>query len=109
MLSGWRLKNLILLFGFSLQPDIHVDEWKTEIGSAPIHALKQTVKMLIPVGTKPFFVPVPFLLIWGDSDIVTIKPDTSEERDHFVHSNHAAPILAAGEISEIVINFLDKS
>lgn len=109
LLRSWRLKKLILIFGFSLHPDSHVDEWQAEIGSASIHALKQTVKMILPLGTKPLFVPVPFLLIWGDSDIVPIKPGKPGERDQFVHSNHAAPILVPHEISDIVINFFKVS
>ena len=109
MLRDWRLKILILLFGFSLHTDAHIEEWKTEIGSASIHTLKQTIKMVLPVGTKPFSVPVPRLLIWGDADIVTIKPRKAEECDHFVHSNHAAPIQVPQIISEIVLHFIDQS
>jgi pimeloyl-ACP methyl ester carboxylesterase len=109
MMSSWRLKFLIFVFGFSLHPDSHIDDWQTEIGLAPIRVLKETAKMMIPVGTRPFSVPVPFSLIWGDTDIVPIKPRKPEGRDHFIHANHAAPILAPVEISEIVINFLDKS
>jgi pimeloyl-ACP methyl ester carboxylesterase len=109
MLSGWRLKILILLFGFSLRPDAHIEDWKAEIGSASIHTLKETIKMVLPLGTKPFSVPVPCLLIWGDSDSVTIKPHKPEGRDHFVHSSHAAPALVPQKISEIVIDFIDQS
>ena len=109
ILRSWRLKILIWFFGFSLHSDVHIDEWPTEISAAPVLVLKETAKMMIPAGTNPFFVPVPFSLIWGDTDIILIKPHRPDERDHFVHANHAAPILAAAEISEIVINCLDKS
>ena len=62
--------------------------------------------MVIPMGAMSFSVPVPFSLIWGDMDIVPIKPRKPARHDYFVHANHAAPMLAADKISEIVIPFL---
>jgi pimeloyl-ACP methyl ester carboxylesterase len=108
ILRGWRLKFLILLLGFSLHPDAHLDDWQTEITSAPVEVLKETARLIIPVGAKPFFVPIPFTLVWGDMDFIPSKPMKPRERDHFVHASHAAPILAPGKISEIVTHCLDK-
>ena len=107
-LRGARLKFLVLLLGFSLRPDPHVREWQNEISKACVDALKETAKMVIQVGTRPFSVPVPFILIWGDTDMVTAKPFRPGERDHFINANHAAPILEAREMSDILINFLRK-
>ena len=109
LLSGWRLKFLILLFGFSLHSDPLIGEWQVEIITSSIQALKDTARMIIPIGTMPFDVPVPFSLIWGDMDIVSLKPHKSGQQDYFIHANHAAPVLAANEISEIVINLLELS
>ena len=64
--------------------------------------------MVIPVGTRPFCVPVPFTLIWGDTDIIPSRPFKLEGHEYLVHASHAAPILAA-EISGIFLNFLHRS
>jgi pimeloyl-ACP methyl ester carboxylesterase len=106
LLRGHQLKFLILLFGFSLQSDPLINAWQTEIGSRSVQVLKETARMIIPIGTKPFSSPVPFSSIWGDMDIVPLKPHTPGRYDYFIHANHAAPLFAANEISEIVINFL---
>jgi pimeloyl-ACP methyl ester carboxylesterase len=107
LLRGCQLKILILLLGFSLQFDPLSDEWQTEIGSCPVQVLKETARMMIPIGTEPFFVPVPFSLIWGDMDFVPKKPINPGRHDYFIHANHAAPLLASNEISEIIIDFLE--
>jgi pimeloyl-ACP methyl ester carboxylesterase len=109
ILEGWRLKFLILLFGFSLQPSAHIDEWQREIGAAPVEALKATAKMIIPVGRRPFCVPVPFTLIWGDTDIIPSRPFRLAGHEYLIHANHAAPILAPETTSEIIINCLYNS
>lgn len=107
LLRGYQLKILILLLGFSLQPDPLSDEWQTEISSCSVQVLKETARMIIPIGTEPFYVPVPFSLIWGDMDIVPKKPRNPGQHDYFIHANHAAPLLASNEISEIVFDFLE--
>lgn len=109
VLKGWRLKLLIFIYGFSYHPDAHIDEWQAEIRAVPVPVLVETVKLVIPVGTRPFFVPVPFSMIWGNRDLVPNKPRNPEKRDHFIHASHAAPILAPEEISEIIIKYLDNS
>ena len=109
ILRGWRLKILIIIYGFSLHSDAHIEDWHAEISKAPVQVLTETANLIIPIGTKPFFVPVPFLLIWGSSDLVPNKPHKPGQLDHFVQASHAAPILAPGEISEIVLNFLNKA
>ena len=109
ILRGRQLKFLILLFGFSLHPSVHIDEWWREIGAAPVKVLKETAKMMIPVGTRPFCVPVPFTLIWGDTDIVPSRPFKLDNNEYLIHANHAAPILAPDKTSEIIINCLYNS
>ena len=106
LLSDWRLKILILILGFSLKSDPLIESWQSEISSRPVHVLKETARMIIPIGTRPFHVPRPYLMIWGDTDIVPFTPRKAEQTDYFIHANHAAPVLAANEVSEIVINLL---
>jgi pimeloyl-ACP methyl ester carboxylesterase len=106
LLSGWRLKFLILVLGFSLQSDPLIEDWQSEISRRPVQALKEIAGMIIPIGTKPFYVPRPYSMIWGDKDLVPFRPRKPELSDYFIHANHAAPVLAANEVSEIVLNFL---
>ncbi len=109
LLRGGQLKFLILLLGFSLQSNSLIEEWHTEITACSVQVLKDTARMMIPIGTHPFFVPVPFSLIWGDTDIVPLRPHMLGQNDYRIHANHAAPVLAANEISEIVTHFLEAS
>jgi pimeloyl-ACP methyl ester carboxylesterase len=107
LLRGWRLKFLIMLLGFSLQSNSLIEEWQSEITACSVQVLKDTARMIIPMGTQPFFVPVSFSLIWGDMDIVPLRPRMLGQNDYLIHANHAAPVLAANEISEIVSHFLE--
>jgi pimeloyl-ACP methyl ester carboxylesterase len=107
LLRGPQLRFLILLLGFSLQSDPLVEKWQSEISAFPVQILKESARAMVPMGTRPFSVPVPFSSIWGDMDIVPMKPRKPERHDYFVHANHAAPMLAANQISEIVIHILN--
>lgn len=109
LLRGWQLKFLIRLLGFSLQYDSLIEEWRSEIAACSVQALKDTARMIIPMGTQPFFVPVPFSLIWGDMDVLSCRPRKLGKHDYFIHANHAAPVFAANEISEIITHFLEAS
>ena len=106
ILSGWRLKFLITWFGFNLRPEPLADEWYAEIGAAPVCVLKETLKMVISVGTKPFSVPVPCIFIWGDADIVPATPRKAGAEDYFVHARHDAPLAAAGEVVQVILSIL---
>ncbi len=109
ILSGWRLKFLIWLFGFNLRRNPMVNEWFAEIGAAPIQVLKDTLRLVASTGRRPFSAPVPFDMIWGDEDIIPAAPRRRGPRDHFVHANHAAPVLAADEVSVLIIKLLTNS
>ena len=105
ILSGWRLRFLISLLGFNLRPDPLGDEWYAEISSAPMRVLKETVWAMIPVAARPFSVPVPFVTIWGDRDLVPMKPRTrGVPSAYFVHGQHAAPVQAAEEVARTILS-----
>jgi pimeloyl-ACP methyl ester carboxylesterase len=106
ILSGWRLKFLVTLYGFNLRPNPLANEWYAEIGALPVRVLKETLKTVIPVGIKPFSVAVPFSMIWGDTDIVPVTPRRGGTNDYFVHAQHAAPVIAAGEVADVIISVL---
>jgi pimeloyl-ACP methyl ester carboxylesterase len=104
ILSGWRLRFLISLLGFNLRPDPLGDEWYAEISSAPMRVLKETIWAMIPVAARPFSVPVPFVTIWGDRDIVTMKPRKQAASAYFVHGQHAAPVQSAEEVARTILS-----
>lgn len=108
ILRGWRLKFLILLFGFNLQPDPHTDEWSREIGALPVGVLKQTLKMVAAADGKMFSAPAPFSIIWGDADIIAVAPRRRGPRDHVVRANHAAPVAAAQEVAQTMLSILNQ-
>ena len=109
ILTGWRFKMLISLVGFNLKPNNLEDEWFEEMSGNPRNVLKDTLRMIAPLGTRPFDVPVPASFIWGDDDIVPVRPRRPGSRDFFVHGNHAAPMLAADEVAAVIIRLLIKS
>jgi pimeloyl-ACP methyl ester carboxylesterase len=106
-LRGARLRFLISLFGFNLHPDPHAGEWYDEISVVPPRVLKETVRTALPRGRKAFSVPTPYSLIWGDVDIVPVRPPKAGKRDHFVHASHAAPVVAAEEVARMVVDILE--
>ncbi len=109
ILTGWRLKFLILLLGFSLKQNPLAGEWFDEISQNPRNVLKETLRMVAPFGTRPFDVPKSALHIWGRDDFVTQKPRKPGPHDFFIYANHAAPMLAADEVSELIIKLLGNS
>ena len=109
ILCGWRLRSLISLFGFSLTPDPHLDEWYDLISKVPVNVLKKTLKMVARLGRNSYSVPVPFSMIWGETDAIPAKPRKRGSHDHFVKSNHAAPVIAAEEVSALIIRLLTDS
>ncbi len=109
LLRGWRLRFFISLFGFNLTPDPHTDEWYCQISEVPVDVLKETLKMISRLGRNPYSAPVPFSVIWGRADIIPVMPHRRGPHDYFVNSNHAAPVIAADEVSAFIIRFLSDS
>lgn len=109
ILTGWRLKFLILLLGFSLKHDSLESEWFEEMTGNPRNVLKETLRMISPIGTCPFDMPKPASYIWGKDDFVVEKPHKPCLRDYFVCANHAAPVLSADEVSMLIIKLLGNS
>ncbi len=109
LLRGWRLRFFISLFGFNLTPDPHTDEWYHQISEVPVNVLKETVKMISELGLNSYSVPVPFSIIWGRADIIPVTPHKRGPHDYFVKSNHAAPVIAADEVSALITRLLRDS
>ncbi len=109
ILTGWRLKFLIFLLGFSLKQNSLAGEWFEEISQNPRNVLKETLRMISPTGTCPLEIPMPASYIWGKDDFVTQRPRRPGPHDFLIHANHAAPVLAADEVSELIIELLGSS
>ena len=109
ILRGWRLRSLISLFGFSLTPDPHLDEWYELINKVPVNVLKETLRLVARLGRNFYSVPVPFSMIWGETDVIPAKPRKRQPNDYCVSSNHAAPVIAADEVSALIIRLLSDS
>jgi pimeloyl-ACP methyl ester carboxylesterase len=108
LLSGWRLHFLISSLAFNLRPDPHAEEWFNEIVALPVRVLKETLKVVDWNGTRPFEVPVSSVMIWGDIDAIPVRPRRRGPRDYFVHANHAAPVVAAGEVAGTILSILNQ-
>lgn len=109
ILSGLRLKFLISLLGFNLRRDPRSAAWYAEIGAAPVRVLKDTLRAITSRASDDLSVPVPYVTIWGDRDLVPLRPPHPGEHDHFVHGRHAAPVESAEEIAAVVIPFLEAT
>ncbi len=106
ILSGWRLKFLISLFGFNLHPNPAAGEWFTEISAKPMYVLKEMLRMLAMVGRHPFDRMRLSAFLWGDGDIIPARPRKFGTGDYLIHTNHAALVLAAEEVAGVIIEFL---
>jgi pimeloyl-ACP methyl ester carboxylesterase len=104
ILSGWRLRFLISWLGFNLKRDPRGDEWYAEISAVPKAALRETLRAMAPLAMRPFSVPVRYILIWGDKDLVPETPLAADEHNRFVHGRHAAPLESAQEIAAILVS-----
>ncbi|MFZ5857616.1 MAG: alpha/beta fold hydrolase [Chloroflexota bacterium] len=110
ILSGARLRFLIHLLGFNLQPNPAVDAWLAEISSQPVEILKATLRSLPDFGARPFDVPnqIPALFIWGREDIITKTPRRPSAHDVIIRATHAMPQTKPREVGEILLSFLKK-
>jgi pimeloyl-ACP methyl ester carboxylesterase len=104
ILSAWRLKLLISWLGFNFQRDRMANEWYAEIGAAPMGVLKDTIRAMDALVSHPFSVPVPYAMIWGDRDLVPLRPRPGGEHDYFVHGRHAAPMESADEVARAILS-----
>ena len=109
LLRGWRLRFFISLFGFNLTPNPHTDEWYCQISAVPVDVLKETLKIIAKLGLNSYSIPVPFSTIWGEADIIPVTPRKRQPHDYFVKSNHAAPVIAADEVSALITRLLRDS
>jgi pimeloyl-ACP methyl ester carboxylesterase len=108
-LSGWRLKLLISWLGFNLRRDPMLDEWFVEIAAVPVRVLKETIRAVARAAGGPFSVPVPYAMIWGNRDLVPLRPRELGPHDYLVHGRHAAPLESAEEVARVIILWAAKN
>ncbi len=108
ILSGWRLRFLISWLGFNLRSDPRSGEWYSEIGAVPVGVLKATIRATAAAAGKPFSMPGPYAMIWGDQDLVPMTPRWPSQHDYIVHGRHAAPVESSEEIARLIIQLLQE-
>ncbi len=106
ILTGWRLKFLISLLGFNLKHDPFLNVWFEEIRSAPLQTLKENLRMLAPDQPQPFRSQTPSFYIWGNQDLIPLKPRKPDSHDFFIDANHAAPVLKANTVGPLIRSIL---
>jgi len=107
ILSGWRLRFLIHLLGFSLKPSSYLPEWAAEIGSQPVGILKSTIRSLPGHGAQLFgSMPVPSLFICGTQDFIADAPRHPAENERLIRAAHSAPVTDPEEVAQAVLPFL---
>ena len=108
LFSGWSLQRLVLLLGFINRSHPNSLEWQVEIQSQPLGTLRRMLAELPGAGRAPFFLPaLPALFIWGRQDILTRHPRPGSIQDCFVDAAHSAPQLAAEQVAELILAFLN--
>ncbi len=107
ILSGSRLNFLIRLLAFNLRPHPLSAEWMREISACHPETLKRTLSSLPKGGSRPFQLPnVPTLMVWGKHDWISVPPRRPGPRDQLVNANHSAPVTAAAEVANAILQFL---
>ena len=108
LLSGWRLGRLVRLLGFNNHPHPYALEWQDELQSQPVSTLVRMLLELPGGGRAPFTLPgLPTLFIWGRQDLIARHPRPLAARDRLIDASHSAPQLAAAQVAELVLAFLD--
>ncbi|HEY2980528.1 MAG TPA: alpha/beta hydrolase [Anaerolineales bacterium] len=106
-LSGWRLKGLINIFGFSLKPSPYLHAWTNEVGSQSVRILKATLRSLPENGAAPIPpMSVPALIVRGTQDWITVPPRHPAEQDRLIRAAHSAPVTDAAQVADVVLPFL---
>jgi len=104
LLRGWRLHQLVLLFGFNGLEHPDAAMWTREIASQPVEVMKALLKDLPGAGRDPFEIsPVPALFIWGDRDRIVESPRWPGTMDRIVKGGHSLPMLAAQDVSKYIL------
>jgi pimeloyl-ACP methyl ester carboxylesterase len=109
-LSGWRLNNLILFFGFNgRRHSRYTADWEREIGSQRVESLKVTLRDMPNAAHSPFCLPpLPTLFIWGRQDRIPSRPRRLGPDDCLVPGMHSAPLVEAEAVAQAVIPFLNQ-
>jgi pimeloyl-ACP methyl ester carboxylesterase len=107
LLSGWRLKSLIVLLGFNGRRHPYAMDWAAEISAQPLAGLKAALGELSSLGRRPFQIRrVSALYVWGRQDRLVTRPRRLRANDRVIPASHSAPLLAAPEVLDAILPFL---
>jgi pimeloyl-ACP methyl ester carboxylesterase len=107
MLSGWRLSFLIGLLAFNGRWLPITRTITQEIKTQPMSILKATLREMPGAGGTPFSLPeIPVQFVWGRWDLLGSPIGHARPGDRIITANHAAPLLAAAKVCEVVLAFI---
>ncbi len=108
-LSGWRLNQLILFFGFNgRRHPRYTAVWEREIGRQPVESLKITLRQMPQAARGPLCLPpLPTLFIWGRDDRLPSRPRRLGPQDCLVPGMHSAPLAEAAAVAQAALPFLN--
>jgi len=106
LLTGWRLRRLVLFFGFNgRRHPRYTAEWEREIGRQPVACLKASLIGLPNAGHAAFRLPaLPTLFIWSRHDRLPSRPRRLGPADCLVPGLHSAPLAEA--VAGVLLPFL---
>jgi pimeloyl-ACP methyl ester carboxylesterase len=107
-LTGWRLNQLILFFGFNgRRHPRYTAAWEREIGSQRVDSLIVTLRDMPDAGRGPLRLPpVPALFIWGQQDRLPSRPRRLGPGDCLVPGMHSAPLEQPEAVAQAALAFL---
>jgi pimeloyl-ACP methyl ester carboxylesterase len=109
-LSGWRLNNLILYFGFNgRRHPRYTADWEREIGGQRVESLKVTLRDMPNAAHAPFRLPpLPTLFVWGRQDRIPSRPRRPGPGHCLVPGMHSAPLEQAEAVAQALLPFLNQ-
>ena len=109
-LTGWRLNQLILFFGFNgRRHPRYTADWEREIASQPVNSLIVTLRDMPHAARGPLRLPpLPVLFIWGQQDRLPSRPRPLGPRDRLIPGMHSAPLEHAPEVAAAALPFLNQ-
>ena len=107
MVSGWRIRAVILLLAFNSRPSPYATAWSRQVDQQPMSIRIATLAELPGYGGAPLALPpLPTHTIWGRYDLIAPPLGQASPGDTVIPANHAAPVLAAPLVAEAVLDFL---
>ncbi len=107
-LSGWRLLLLVSWLAFNGRRPPEARQWVEQIEAQPLETLRATMHDLPDAGRHLRKITLPALFIWAKRDRIPNRPLRLTARDRCIPGMHSAPLFAAPNIAELIIQFYEQ-